>query len=209
MISLAVIYVYINNGYTNKCVLWQDSDKENKLRSSSPVKPQASPLHDNIFTSSSILDTLALSSYKQTTSPTAKHTLSESVSNQRPITDSIPTAQSLRSVSTIKGPLESVEAMNEQPARSNYSPPINTPSPVIIAKHKKTSKTSRRSPDHVTSRDAHRRAHVIKQSLSTFNTRDLPGIVILIMYWVYSTTAYRCTQHFVHIGVHNIVLLIL
>lgn len=144
------------------------------MRSSSPAKQQASPLDNNIFTSSSLLDTLALSGHKQTTDSTT-HTLSESVSNQRPATGSIPTAQSLRSVPTAQEP--SVEAMNEPVlAGSSYSPLIKPPSSVIIAKHKKTSRSSRRSPEFpVTSRDVHRRAHVIKQSSSTFNTGDLPG----------------------------------
>ena len=122
---------------------------------SSPAKQQASPLDNNIFTSSSLLDTLALSGHKQT----LLHTLSESVSNQRPATGSIPTAQSLRSVPTAQEP--SVEAMNEP----------------------------------VTSRDAHRRAHVIKHPLSTFNTGDLPGIL---------ATANIVQYSLLYIGVHNV-----
>jgi len=81
-------------------------------------------------------------------------------------------------------------------AGSSYSPLIKPPSPVIITKHKKTSRSSRRSPEYpVTSRDAHRRAHVIKHPLFTFNTGDLPGIL---------ATANIVQYSLLYIGVHNV-----
>ena len=155
------------------------------MQSSPPAKKHRTVLSSHLLTSSSLLDTLAMSGSKKTmplqhSPPTP--TLSESVSNQRPFT-SIPTAQSLRTTSPISkmqepdlpSPMDSVSmkvVTNDFPSQGNL------PDPVVITKSKVPQKS--KLVDAVTTLHktvkASKRPHVAKSPSATFNTRDLPGI---------------------------------
>lgn len=139
-------------------------------------------MSSHLLTSSSLLDTLAMSGSKKTTplqqSPPSQ-TLSESVSNQRPIA-SIPTAQSLRATSLIGKIQEpdlpsSMDSVSKKVINSDFPTQGNLPDPVVITK----SKVPQKSADAVTSHKAvksSKRPHVAKSPSTTFNTRDLPGM---------------------------------
>ena len=112
-------------------------------------------------------------------------TLSESLSNQRPVA-SVPTAQSLRTTSPIGKMQEpslpsSVDSVSKKLTPSDLPSQGDLPAPVVITKSKIPQKsTTVRSPDAtVTSQKtakATKRPQVAKSPSATFNTRDLPGL---------------------------------
>ena len=122
-------------------------------------------------------------------------TLSESVSNQRPITG-IPTAQSLRTSPPIGKMQEpdlhlSMDSVSKKVISSDFPSQGNLPDPVVVTKSKVPQKpTTVRSPDAVITSHktvkASKRPHVAKSPSATFNTRDLPGMYTIIHWCVYA-----------------------
>ena len=130
-------------------------------------------------------------------------TLSESVSNQRPIA-SIPTAQSLRTTSPIGKIQEpdipsSMDSVSKMVITSDFPSQGNIPDPIVITKSKVPRKS--KSADAVTTSHktvkSSKRPRVAKSPSTTFNTRDLPG-----MYIVYHHN-YVCVC-LPYTGVHNV-----
>ena len=156
------------------------------MQSSPPTKKHRGILSTHVLTSSSLLDTLALSGTEKSPSQLSppSQTLSESLSNQRPVT-TIPTAQSLRSTSpTGRIPASnlssSADSVRKKLTLSDFPSQGNLPEPVIITKSKMPQKS--KSADAITTLDktvkATKRPHVAKSPSGTFNTKDLPGMCI-------------------------------
>ena len=130
-------------------------------------------------------------------------TLSESVSNQRPIA-SIPTAQSLRTTSPIGKMQEpdlpsSMDSVSKTVITSDFPSQGNLPDPVVITKSKvpqKSKSADALTTSHKTVKSS-KRPHVAKLPSTTFNTRDLPGMYNCVL----SSRVYVCIPF---TGIHNV-----